>query len=486
MIMLCLTVPSYKLAVALYEQPVERCTGVLLVDKLERGHVIALNSHAQKSGTRIGMTLVAAQSFLREAKILVHDPIRSAESWKRILDALDAVSPLIDDAGEGTAFLEMRGISGTPQEWMNRIRKALCHIGLCFRIGCGSNKFIARAAALCDNGKICAAGDERKMLAPLPLSWLEIDSETLERLHLLGIRKLGQLAKLPHGPVTRRFGAQGAQWHRFAQGIDDRPFLPRSREIRIEAALYGEGSADREEQVYFALRILVARVAEEIALLGKRAGALQLQLECENGDVRELLIHFAQPTSHVGTIFDLVRAKVEGMIFESPLHGLRMRAQQLEEGGAAVPLFVGSDPDDALLTLTLARLDAALGSGHVLRAQLIDAHREEASFAYEHFRLPLTVRALDSDSISALPSQPTAQFRLRSVQEIEVSLLKNRPAFLGTPPQRVIDCAGPWRIDEGWFDQAIVRDEYDVLLEDGTLARIYQSGDHWYLRGAYD
>ncbi len=483
--LLCLTVPFYNLAAALYEQPIGTDSAVLLADKLERGHVVALNDSARKFGARIGMTLVAAQSFLRHPKILVHDSLRSAELWAKVFAALDAVSPLIDDAGEGTAFLEMRGISGNPADWIALIRKALCDISLPFRLGGGDNKFTARAAAFTEDGKICPAGDEPKMLAPLPLSLLEMDAATLERLHLLGIRKLGQLAKLPHGSFVRRFGIQAAQWHRCAQGIDASPFLPRSHEMRIEAALYGEGSAEREEQVYFALRKLVACVAGDIALLGKRAGALQLQMECDNGDVCNLLIHLAQPTAHVGTMFDLVRAKVEGLVFESPLHGLRLRAQQLEEGGTLASLFAGSDPDETVVTLTLARLEAVLGAGHALRAQIVDAHREEERFAYDHFKLP-GKPGRDSQATQALPSQPIAQFRLLNVREVEVKVLRSRPAFVGNPPQRVIDYAGPWRIDESWFDQAVMRDEYDVLLEDGTLARIYQSGANWYLQGAYD
>ncbi len=484
--LLCLTVPLYNLAAALYEQSVGSSTAVLLVSKLERGHVVALNDRARESGARIGMTLIAAQSFLREPKIMVHDPLESAQLWKRILDALDAVSPLIDDAGEGTAFLEMRGASGAPADWITLIRQALSDISLPFHIGGANNKFTARAAAFAQDGTICPAGDERKLLAPLALSLLETDPATLERLRLLGIRTLGQLAKLPHGSFVRRFGMQGAQWHRFAQGIDERPFLPRSHEVRVEAALYGEGTAEREEQVYFALRTLVARVAKDIALLGKRTGALQLQMECENGDVRELSVRLAAPTAHVGTIFDLVRAKVEGLVFESPLSGLRLRTHQLEEIGTPASLFAGSDPDETVVTLALARLEAALGTGHARRAQIVDAHREEARFSYEHFNVPKASHGKDSSEIETLPSHPTAQFRLLTVRRIEVHVINNKPAFVGNPSQKVIDCAGPWRIDEGWFDQAVSRDEYDVLLEDGTLARIYQSGEHWYLRGAYD
>ncbi len=52
--------------------------------------------------------------------------------------------------------------------------------------------------------------------------------------------------------------------------------------------------------------------------------------------------------------------------------------------------------------------------------------------------------------------------------------------------KRVLNCAGPWRIDDGWFEEAIARDEYDVLLEDGVLCRIYRRGEQWYLQGAYD
>ncbi len=32
----------------------------------------------------------------------------------------------------------------------------------------------------------------------------------------------------------------------------------------------------------------------------------------------------------------------------------------------------------------------------------------------------------------------------------------------------------------------VTRDEYDVVLEDGTFARIYRQGTHWYLRGVYE
>ena len=77
------------------------------------------------------------------------------------------------------------------------------------------------------------------------------------------------------------------------------------------------------------------------------------------------------------------------------------------------------------------------------------------------------------------------QLRLLVVREIEVLVRGGAPAVVAG--RRVREARGPWRIEEGWFSStAVARDEYDVLLDDGTLARIYRQGKHWYMRGAYD
>lgn len=71
------------------------------------------------------------------------------------------------------------------------------------------------------------------------------------------------------------------------------------------------------------------------------------------------------------------------------------------------------------------------------------------------------------------------------VREVAVRLRGNAPASVDARP--VVNCAGPWRVDDGWFDSGhIARDEYDVLLEGGMLWRVYKQGEKWFLRGAYD
>jgi hypothetical protein len=52
-----------------------------------------------------------------------------------MLDALDAVSPLIDDVRPGLAFLEMHGIPGDARTWIAQTRSVLAVFDAPLRLG---------------------------------------------------------------------------------------------------------------------------------------------------------------------------------------------------------------------------------------------------------------------------------------------------------------------------------------------------------------
>jgi hypothetical protein len=407
--------------------------------------------------------------------------------WEELLDALDAVSPMVDDVRPGLAFLDMRGIAGSPSQWMTQTRAVAAPFGLPLRLGAGDNKIAARAGAQLNDGTVCDPGCERALLEPLALSLLDIDPKIVERLRLLGIERLGDLARLPHGPFVRRFGPEAARWHLLAQGVDRTPFVPRAHAVAIEASMYGEGRADDETQVIFALRMLLTRIAADLERCGKRAGGLTLDVELEDAQTQRFEIPLAASTAQERAMLDVVRAKLEGTTFPAAIVGLRVRAGQLEEGGEALGLLSGDDFDPQTVAVTIARLEAALGES-VRRAHTRSAHALEERFAYERFEAPKRTLVVTDDATPAPGQDLVPQLRLHAVTEIPVRVYCGEPAFVGDPPQAVLECAGPWRVEmEQWpGTQAIARDEYDVLLEDGDLYRIYRQGAHWYLRGAYD
>ncbi len=493
---ICVLAPAFRLSVARLSDPSVPAAGAVLVaDKLERGRVIECSAVASALGARPGLTLVQAQAVARDACVVVDDPQRDAEIWQAMLEALDAASPLIDDAGLGCAYLEMQGIDGGAAGWLAAVRGALAAFDLPLRLGLAANPFVARAAALVRDGTSLDDDTAAAFLAPLPLETLELGADAIERLAILGIRTLGELAALPHGPFVRRFGTEAAVWHDRAHGIDPRPLRPRARALRIGRTLYGEGTASSEDQVLFALRTLVGRVVDDLELAGKRCGALVLGLECEDGDVHEITTRVAQPTAQPATLFELLRARLEGVVLRSPVAGLRLAAQHLENGGVQIALFAAGDPDPDALGIAIARLDAVLGEEHAFRARIVDGPRLESRFAFEPFALDALVSTAwpgGGAAVSALPGTAGIQLRLIDPTPVDVLLRAGMPRFIGSPPQAILDVAGPWRVDESWWTPAtgggapLIRDEYDVLLEDGALVRIAREGDVWSMRGMYD
>lgn len=493
----CALVPAYRVAVVRLIDPSLSDRPLIVADKLERGRALALCPRAYDLGAREGMTLVAAAACAREAAIAVDDPARAGALWERALDALDAASPTIEDAGDGVAFLEMRGIAGSESHYLASARDAFASdpelAALPLAVALAPNKFVARAAALVRDGTVIHAGDERAFVAPLPLRFLGLERATLERLELFGVKNLRTLAALPHGPFVRRFGPNAARWHALAGGVDDEPLVPRMRHLTIDRSLFGEGTAEREDQLLFALRSLVARVAEDLAFAGKRCGALRLEMECENGERRPLQTTLAQPTSQTATLFDLLRARLEGVVLDSPVVGLHLGADRLEDGGTELSLFAGRDPDPEVVGIALARLEAALGPGAALRARVAAGNRYEARVAYEPFTANVarsTRAALATPPERAAPDA-TLAYRMFAPRRVEVRVRAGRPARVGV--HAVIEVAGPWRVDEAWWAEAldtggrpIQNDAYDVLLEDGCLCRIVNERGRWFLCGTYD
>jgi hypothetical protein len=183
-------------------------------------------------------------------------------------------------------------------------------------------------------------------------------------------------------------------------------------------------------------------------------------------------------------------------VFRSPVVGLRLAAQQLEDGGIQMSLFAGSDPDPDALDIAIARLDAALGEHHAFRARIIDGSRIESRFTLEPFTANPLAHHLsvpeDKTVRGAPPNIAGIQLHLIEPTPVDVLLRAGMPRFIGSPPQAILDVAGPWRVDERWWTPAtgggtpLARDEYDVLLEDGALVRIAREANHWSIRGRYD
>ena len=153
----------------------------------------------------------------------------------------------------------------------------------------------------------------------------------------------------------------------------------------------------------FALRALVNRVVDDLGAAGKRAGRLVLALECENGDLRELVDARRRTDRRAGDACSTCCAPGSKASCSTRRSiGLRLVAEALEDGGVPLTFFAGGDPDPDALGIVLARLDAALGDGRALRGRIVErpAHRTAHGTRCVH------ARAADRDGWTITPPHP--------------------------------------------------------------------------------
>jgi protein ImuB len=101
-------------------------------------------------------------------------------------------------------------------------------------------------------------------------------------------------------------------------------------------------------------------------------------------------------------------------------------------------------------------------------------------------------RSEGEEGVRSGPTFSLALRRLRPPRRVTVETCEGRPARVADPggaDNRVVTCAGPWRVSGQWWDVDVwARDEWDVALTDSTVWRLVHDRltDEWSLDGVYD
>ena len=150
---------------------------------------------------------------------------------RQIMDILAGVTSVLEPVALDEAFLDVSDVlvGHADAQSLGRAIKAsiLAETQLTASLGIAANKLTAKVASDFDKPDgltLVAPGEERSFLAPLPVRRLwGIGPKAEERLTRAGIRTAGELADAEPAWVIARFGRQGLEWQRMAQGDDERP-----------------------------------------------------------------------------------------------------------------------------------------------------------------------------------------------------------------------------------------------------------------------
>jgi protein ImuB len=514
----CIAVPLFPMAARLRSEPeLLREAVVVVLGNGNAARVLAATRLARDAGVRPGLTLPQARALCPKLVARARDEQCERSAREALLEAAESLSPRIEDAGDGTAFLDIQGIErrfrgDSPELELGRALIAVVEdLGLPARVGIASSKLAARiAASLPDSPVIVPPGEEAAFLAPLPLSRLAPEVELAATLERWGLRSIGDFARLPNARVTSRLGPRGSDLHATARGVDPRPLLPREPPPSFEEGMSLEWPLVALEPFLFVGRSALERLCHRLEAKGLACTRLELALRLEPDGRQERSIDLPAPSRDVKTLLTLVRLDLEARPPGAPVAGFVFTAHPDRPREAQLSLYGPAALSPDKLATTLARLFALLGPGRVGSPRAVDGHRPERFGLVDYAPPPpppvrrapragrglLAVRALRPPlPLEVIAGGPQTEGATEggnpaTLSPVEIRTIVNGEAAKRTQIEgRVKVAAGPWGLEEEWWaEDPTGRDYWDVELTGGGLYRIFRdrATGEWYADGIYD
>jgi protein ImuB len=348
-------------------------------------------------------------------------------------------------------------------------------------------------------------------LAPLPLSALRLNRESVAAAGRLGLKRIGQLAGAPRGPLAARLGEALLSRLDQALGRAAEPISPLSPVPRFSAERRFAEPLALADGIAACLKTLASHLAAALERRGRGARRLELTLFGvaggrvgiavgtsrplrEAGRMAELLterLAALAPRADKDTGFDLVRLSAP---LTAPLDPVQTRIADGRPGG--------HDGEEDLARL-IDRLGARFGLRRIVRLAPVDSHIPEFAVA----ALPAALQAprrngtWPDDASAEDGDAPARPVRLIEPPE-PVDAIAEVPD--GPPVRfswrrmshRVARAEGPERIAPEWWHgngAHLSRDYYRVEDEDGRRFWLYRDGlysreartPRWFIHGIF-
>jgi protein ImuB len=239
----CLNIQAFSLRAALRSRPeLVRDPVALAPLPGTRPLLGACTAAAEEAGVRPGMRLSEALATCPELVLAEQDPAAAEEEWERILRRLEDAGLAVEPVEPGCAYFETRGIERMAGGLNAALRRALDAVGSSWepRVGVADRRFAALAAAsVAPAGRALVVDDAETelFLEPLPLHLLPLSPDRREELAELGIKQLGELARLSGAAMQERMGKEGAEAWRLVRGERDSRIEARRPSAEIAEAL---------------------------------------------------------------------------------------------------------------------------------------------------------------------------------------------------------------------------------------------------------
>jgi protein ImuB len=473
-------------------------------------------------------------------EVVDHDPARDARRFDPVVIALEELTPRVEILQPGWCSFPTLGPSRffggdnsladlAVEAAAAAVGGALAYestpISLVPRVGVADGLFAASLAAQRERpgyAEVIPVGASREFLSHFSISALSEGSsplagasELVDVFWRLGLRTLADVAGLGAEDLLARFGVPGVLAHRLACGLDDRP--PDTRPVPADLALEVDidPPADRVDTVAFVAKAMADQIDERLARDGLVCVRLVIEAVSENGEVRSRVWRHEHRFTP-GAMTDRVRWQLDGWFnsAQRPTGGvvsIRLEPDEVvPDEGRQLGFWGGQSHNDERAARALARVQGLLGPDAVT---VPERGRGRRPSDVER-RVSLTSVSLSSDRQLTAPEVAAAPWPGRlpapapavvygERERIEVIDAAGNPVVVNgrgevvSEPVHVVRSgrrrtvaawAGPWPIEERWWDAAGRRRQarFQVVFDDDTAHLVVVEGGTWWLEASYD
>jgi protein ImuB len=479
--------------------------------------VVACSPAAREEGVRPGLRRREAQTRCPGLELLAHDPARDARAFEPVLVAVEALTPWVEVLRPGECAFPARGAArhhgGEPAlaaAVTAAVHAALGGRGGC-RVGIADGTFAAGLAAR--HRAVVPPGGSQGFLAPFPVDTLE-RPDLADLLVRLGLRTLGDLAALPGVDLATRFGPEGSRAHRLASGLDEWRRAARRPPPDLRTVAELDPPAERVDVAAFAAKALADELVARLERLGLACTRLRVEAETEHGEtLTRVWRHDAGGGRAAAAMAERVRWQLDGWLAggaaSRPTGGLTRLAlapdEVVPDRGRQLGFWGEQSEAGERAARALARIQGLLGAEAVRTARLRGGRDPADRVTYPTGpgdpapgpaagaspwpgRVPdpapaiVHLQPLPAEVVDAAGAGVTVDGR---------SLLSASPSRLRVGDggwEAIAAWAGPWPVDERWWDPGAHRRlvRLQVTTGEGAARLLKLTGGRWWVEATYD
>ena len=333
-------------------------------------------------GVRSAVPMVKARKLCPEAVVVRPDFAKYKAASRTIMDALRALTPLVQPLSLDEAWLDLSGterLNGGSAAW--QLARAQLEIeaavGLTVSVGLAPNTFLAKIASDLDKPRgfaVIGAAEARAFLAPRPVAILPgVGPGLVKSLEAAGLSTVGDLACASETSLGQRFGAQGLRLHRLAHGQDARAVNPHSERKGVSA----ETTFDTDLRDLRSLEDRLWPCCEKVAVRARADGfaGRTVVLKLRTADFRRLTRSRTLPaaTQTARTLFAVSREMLAAEVGRAAYRLIGVGLADLAEVETAATDLFGGDGEARARTAETAvdALRGRFGAGAVVSGRAL-------------------------------------------------------------------------------------------------------------------